>query len=69
MKDMLQTVENWDPICRVAVEAIPKASPIGWKLLLRDPLRKWVSDEGHIFLMLRWWQLERTWNRKDLSSL
>lgn len=33
MKDMLQNIENWDPICRVAVDAIPKESLTGWELL------------------------------------
>ncbi|KAM5347557.1 hypothetical protein ACJ41O_007381 [Fusarium nematophilum] len=50
LRDMLQTVEGWDPICRAAVAAVPKETLVDWKLLWRDPLRRWVSEKGRVVL-------------------
>ncbi|EXJ75071.1 uncharacterized protein A1O5_01767 [Cladophialophora psammophila CBS 110553] len=51
MEDMMKNVEGWDPICRAAVAAVPQEVLIDWKLLWRDPTRKWVSDKGRVVLV------------------
>ena len=49
-KDMLQNVDSWDPVCRAVVSSVPEDTLIDWKLLWRDPLKKWVSDKGRVVL-------------------
>ena len=46
--EMLKTVEGWDPIVHAAISAIPPENVVDWKLLWRDPIRKWVSTTGQI---------------------
>jgi 2-polyprenyl-6-methoxyphenol hydroxylase-like FAD-dependent oxidoreductase len=48
---MLSVIEGWDPVVRAAVAQVPEETLIDWKLLWRDPLRKWVSDKGRIVLV------------------
>lgn len=48
---MLKNVEGWDPLCRAVVSCVPEETLIDWKLLWRDPLRKWVSDKGRVVLV------------------
>lgn len=48
---MLQVVDGWDPILLAAMKAVDPKTLIDWKLLWRDPIRKWVSDGGRIALV------------------
>ncbi|KAH8812869.1 hypothetical protein F5884DRAFT_671763 [Xylogone sp. PMI_703] len=50
VEDMLQVVDGWDPVLRAAMKQVPQDELIDWKLLWRDPARKWVSDAGYICL-------------------
>lgn len=45
---MLKNVEGWDPLIEAAVRSIPPDNVIDWKLLWRDPIKKWVSKTGRI---------------------
>lgn len=46
--DMLKVVDGWDPVVAAAIAAIPPENIIDWKLLWRDPIKRWVSDNGRI---------------------
>lgn len=45
---MVKVVEGWDPVIHAAVQAIPPENIIDWKLLWRDPIKKWVSANGRV---------------------
>lgn len=47
---MLKVVEGWDPVIKAVMEKTPKDKLIDWKLLWRDPIRKWQSTNGRIIL-------------------
>ncbi|KIW90820.1 uncharacterized protein Z519_08603 [Cladophialophora bantiana CBS 173.52] len=47
-QDMLKVTEGWDPIIAAVIGAIPQENIIDWKLLWRDPIKKWVSSKGRI---------------------
>ncbi|EXJ71844.1 uncharacterized protein A1O5_04345 [Cladophialophora psammophila CBS 110553] len=49
--DMRRCVEGWDPQLLAAVNCIPEDCLIDYKLLWRDPVRKWISDGGRIALV------------------
>ena len=51
VKDMLATVEGWDPVLRAIFSKIPEDVLIDFKLLWRDPVKKWVSDNKRIVIM------------------
>lgn len=45
----LSYLEGWDPRCRAIFSKAP--SCVDWKLVYRDPLPTWVSEEGRIVLI------------------
>jgi 2-polyprenyl-6-methoxyphenol hydroxylase-like FAD-dependent oxidoreductase len=47
-KDMLEVTKGWDPVITAVINAIPTENIIDWKLLWRDPTKKWVSDNGRV---------------------
>lgn len=51
ISDMLQAVEGCDPVLAATIEQIPEDILCDFKLLWRDPLRKWVSDHGRVILV------------------
>ncbi|GKU08265.1 mak1 monooxygenase [Fusarium langsethiae] len=51
VKDMLACVEGWDPVLRAIFAKIPEDVLIDFKLLWRDPVKKWVSDHGRVVLI------------------
>ncbi|RTE70328.1 hypothetical protein BHE90_015269 [Fusarium euwallaceae] len=48
---MLECVKGWDETFRQVVSAIPDGNLIDYKILWRDPVRQWVSGNGHIALL------------------
>jgi len=48
---MLKVVDGWDETIRTVISLIPPEILIDWKLLWRDPVRKWVSDKGRVLLI------------------
>jgi len=50
-QDMLKIVEDWDPLLVEVVKQVPKYCLIDYKLLWRDPVRKWASDGGRVVLV------------------
>ncbi|KAK8217242.1 hypothetical protein M8818_001495 [Zalaria obscura] len=48
MEDVYKVIEGWDPLCKAIVEKTP--SVVDWKLVYRDPLPRWISDNGRIAL-------------------
>ncbi|OCK75424.1 FAD/NAD(P)-binding domain-containing protein [Lepidopterella palustris CBS 459.81] len=48
VKEMVKTVEGWDPKLVQLIKSIPEDGLIDHKLLWRDPVRKWVSDKGRV---------------------
>lgn len=50
-EDMLKIVEDWDPLLVEVVKQVPKDCLIDYKLLWRDPVRKWASDGGRLVLV------------------
>jgi 2-polyprenyl-6-methoxyphenol hydroxylase-like FAD-dependent oxidoreductase len=50
IEDVMKVVNGWDPILQRLVKTIPADKLIDWKLLWRDPVRRWVSDNGRIAL-------------------
>ncbi|KAL2061484.1 hypothetical protein VTL71DRAFT_6861 [Oculimacula yallundae] len=51
LKEMLEVVDGWDETIRAVISAIPPEVLVDWKLLWRDPIRKWVSDKGRVVLI------------------
>ncbi|KAI1618324.1 hypothetical protein EDD36DRAFT_449989 [Exophiala viscosa] len=49
--DMLAMVEGWDPLLTEVIKQVPRDCLIDYKLLWRDPVRKWVSDHGRVALV------------------
>lgn len=49
LEDVCEVLEGWDPICKRIVEKTPNV--VDWKLVYRDPLPKWVSEDGRIALL------------------
>ncbi|KAJ6014956.1 hypothetical protein N7540_009547 [Penicillium herquei] len=49
LEDVYKVIEGWDPIVKAIVEKTP--SLVDWKLVYRDPLPRWVSDQGRIALL------------------
>ncbi|KAF7548609.1 hypothetical protein G7Z17_g6938 [Cylindrodendrum hubeiense] len=47
---MLKVIEDWDDTLKAVVQAIPPDALIDWKLLWRDPVKRWISDGGRIAL-------------------
>jgi 2-polyprenyl-6-methoxyphenol hydroxylase-like FAD-dependent oxidoreductase len=50
VEDILKVVEGWDPVLLAILAATPSDRLIDWKLLWRDPLKKWVSQKGRVAL-------------------
>ncbi len=50
VEDVLKAINGWDPTLQAVVKATPKTKLIDWKLLWRDPIKKWVSPKGRIAL-------------------
>jgi 2-polyprenyl-6-methoxyphenol hydroxylase-like FAD-dependent oxidoreductase len=48
---MLKVVDGWDETIRTVNSLIPPEIIIDWKLLWRDPIRKWVSNKSRIVLI------------------
>ncbi|KAH8731613.1 hypothetical protein GQ44DRAFT_746288 [Phaeosphaeriaceae sp. PMI808] len=51
IKDMLACVEGWDPVLRAVFSRIPEEVLIDFKLLWRDPIKKWVSNKGRVVML------------------
>lgn len=51
IQDMLADVEGWDPELLHIIQHIPPDSLIDFKMLWRDPVKKWVSEKGRICLV------------------
>ncbi|THW56223.1 putative MAK1-like monooxygenase [Aureobasidium pullulans] len=49
MEDVYKVIDGWDPLCKAIVEKTP--SCVDWKLVYRDPLSRWVSDNGRTSLL------------------
>lgn len=49
--DMLACVEGWDPVLQRIIQHIPPDCLIDYKLLWRDPLPKWTSENGRVCLL------------------
>ncbi|KAL9109689.1 MAG: hypothetical protein Q9227_005727 [Pyrenula ochraceoflavens] len=50
LEDVYKVFEGWDPLCKTIVEKTPESSVVDWKLVYRDPLPTWVSENGRIAL-------------------
>ncbi|KAH8650768.1 hypothetical protein BGZ61DRAFT_375494 [Ilyonectria robusta] len=48
---MLECIEGWDETLRQVVRSIPEGNLIDYKILWRDPVRPWVSNNGRIALL------------------
>ncbi|KAH7020063.1 hypothetical protein EDB80DRAFT_760004 [Ilyonectria destructans] len=48
--EMMKVIEDWDETLKAVVQAIPQEALIDWKLLWRDPVKRWISDGGRIAL-------------------
>jgi 2-polyprenyl-6-methoxyphenol hydroxylase-like FAD-dependent oxidoreductase len=49
LEDVYKVLKGWDPICRAIVEKTPEL--VDWKLVYRDPLPTWISQNGRIALL------------------
>jgi 2-polyprenyl-6-methoxyphenol hydroxylase-like FAD-dependent oxidoreductase len=49
LEDVYKVLEGWDPMCKAIVEKTP--SLVDWKLVYRDPLPTWTSNNGRICLL------------------
>jgi len=47
-EDLLKVLYNWDEVLQHLARKVPMDKLIDWKLLWRDPVRKWVSTNGRI---------------------
>lgn len=47
--EVLDLLKDWDPICTAIVEKTP--SLVDWKLVYRDPLPTWVSENRRVLLL------------------
>ncbi|KAH8650770.1 hypothetical protein BGZ61DRAFT_375462 [Ilyonectria robusta] len=48
VSDILEVMDGWDEVLKAVAKHIPEDNLIDWKLLWRDPAKKWVSDNGRI---------------------
>ena len=48
LEDVYKVFHGWDPLCKRIVSKTPEEKLVDWKLVYRDPLPKWVSDDGRI---------------------
>ena len=51
LEDVYKVFDGWDPLCKRIVSKTPEDKLVDWKLVYRDPLPRWVSDEGRITLL------------------
>ncbi|KAL2065416.1 hypothetical protein VTL71DRAFT_3086 [Oculimacula yallundae] len=51
VKDMLACVEGWDPVLHAVFSQVPEEILIDFKLLWRDPVKKWVSDNKRVVII------------------
>jgi 2-polyprenyl-6-methoxyphenol hydroxylase-like FAD-dependent oxidoreductase len=51
VKDILAYIEGWDPVLRTAISKIPEEVIVDFKLLWRDPIKKWVSDNRRVVIL------------------
>ncbi|KAM5346043.1 hypothetical protein ACJ41O_009048 [Fusarium nematophilum] len=51
VKDMLECAKDCDPVLEAAIRQIPEEVICDFKLLWRDPIKKWVSDKGRVVLV------------------
>ncbi|RMJ04798.1 hypothetical protein CDV36_014524 [Fusarium kuroshium] len=51
VSDILELMDGWDEVLKAVAKHIPEDNLIDWKLLWRDPAKKWVSDNGRIVLV------------------
>lgn len=49
--EMLKVVEGWDETVQTLLSLIPQDELKDWKLLWRDPIKRWVSDKGRVLLL------------------
>jgi 2-polyprenyl-6-methoxyphenol hydroxylase-like FAD-dependent oxidoreductase len=46
IEDLCRVLDNWDPVLQHLARMVPSDKLIDWKLLWRNPVRKWVSNNG-----------------------
>jgi len=51
LADVYKVLEGWDPMCKRIVSKTPEEVLVDWKLVYRDPLPTWVSENGRICLL------------------
>ncbi|KAH8753277.1 hypothetical protein F5883DRAFT_632839 [Diaporthe sp. PMI_573] len=51
VKDILACIEGWDPVLRTSISKIPEEVIVDFKLLWRDPIKKWVSDNRRVVIL------------------
>ncbi|KAJ3545772.1 hypothetical protein NM208_g2352 [Fusarium decemcellulare] len=49
--DILKVIDGWDEVLKAVAKHIPEDNLVDWKLLWRDPAKKWASDNGRIVLV------------------
>jgi 2-polyprenyl-6-methoxyphenol hydroxylase-like FAD-dependent oxidoreductase len=51
LKDVVKTLDGWDPLLKSIVEKTPAGNINEWKLANWPPLPSWVSEKGRIALL------------------
>ncbi|KXT15569.1 hypothetical protein AC579_9953 [Pseudocercospora musae] len=51
LEDVYKVFEGWDPLCKRIVSKTPEDRIVDWKLVYRDALPRWISDEGRTSLL------------------
>jgi 2-polyprenyl-6-methoxyphenol hydroxylase-like FAD-dependent oxidoreductase len=51
LQDLLSIVEGWEETVPAITKLIPPETLLDWKLIWRNPIRKWVSDRNRIVLL------------------
>ena len=51
LREALEAVSTWDPMCARIIEKTPEERLVDWKLVYRDPLPTWVSPRARILLL------------------
>jgi 2-polyprenyl-6-methoxyphenol hydroxylase-like FAD-dependent oxidoreductase len=51
VEDALEVVKGYDPTCAAVIKKTPPGALIDYKLVYRDPLPTWVSQQGRTALL------------------
>jgi len=51
VEDALEVVKDYDPICAALIKKTPPGALIDYKLVYRDPLPTWISQNGRTALL------------------